>query len=156
MFNRKTKLLSMREILRRYHNTFIDKLVANILDLTRHIDIAQDNPSFTRPNQMGQPVSVQNLIKENIKGVDNVKEYLGNIDYLLTLSDNELLHHAETLKDADVPEVPEPKPEPKEKYKVIKGVEYPKGTVRKVGDVLELEEKEATDFAPGLIEKVKA
>ncbi len=40
------------------------------------------------------------------------------------------------------------------KYKVLKGVEYPKGTVHKVDSVLELTETQAEKFGEGIIEKV--
>jgi len=154
MFNRKTKLVSMREMLRRYHNTFIEKLLGQILDLKRHIDIVEVDPKFTRKNQIGQPVPVQALIAENKKGLDNIKEYLKNIKELLTLSDDELLARAEDLKEFDIPPIPEPpKPKPKERYEVIKGVEYPRGVPHKIGSILELTKDEADKFAEGLIKK---
>ena len=43
----------------------------------------------------------------------------------------------------------------KAQYKVLKGLEYPRGTVHKVDDVLELSDEEATKFGDGLIEKVE-
>ena len=154
MFDRKTKLVSMREMLRRYHNTFIEKLLGNILDLKRHIDIVEQDPTFTRPNKMGQPVPVQGLIAENKNNINNVQEYLYNIKELLSLSDSGLLARADELKAFDIPPIPEPPiPEPKEKYEVIKGLEYPRRVAHKVGVILELTKKEAAGFKKGLIKK---
>lgn len=40
-------------------------------------------------------------------------------------------------------------------YRVLKGVEYPRGTVHKVGDVLNLTSEQAGLFAEGLVERVE-
>ena len=40
-------------------------------------------------------------------------------------------------------------------YKVLKNVEYPRGTVHKVGAILELTAEEVDKFAEGLIEKIE-
>lgn len=39
-------------------------------------------------------------------------------------------------------------------YKVLQGVEFPRGTAHEVGAVIQLTEEEAAGFAEGLIEKV--
>lgn len=44
----------------------------------------------------------------------------------------------------------------KSEYRVLRGIEYPKGTVHKVGDVLMLTSEQAGLFAEGLIEPVGA
>ena len=41
------------------------------------------------------------------------------------------------------------------KYKVLEGLEYPKGTPHKEGDILKLTEEQAGEFEEGLIELVK-
>jgi len=43
----------------------------------------------------------------------------------------------------------------KSEYTVIKGVEFPRGTVHEAGSVIELTEAAAASFADGLIEKVE-
>ena len=40
-------------------------------------------------------------------------------------------------------------------YQVLKGLEYPKGTVYKVDDLIELTDKQAGKFKKGLIEKAE-
>ena len=40
-------------------------------------------------------------------------------------------------------------------YQVLKGLEYPKGTVHKVDDLIELTDKQASKFKKGLIEKAE-
>lgn len=44
---------------------------------------------------------------------------------------------------------------PREAYKVLQGVEFPRGTAHEAGAVLQLTADEAATFAPGLIEKVE-
>lgn len=44
----------------------------------------------------------------------------------------------------------------KGQYKVLKGVEFPKGTPHEEGTVLELSDEEASGFAEGLIEKIES
>lgn len=46
--------------------------------------------------------------------------------------------------------------EKKLEYKVLKGLEFPRGTVHKVDEVLELTDEEASKFAKGLIKKVES
>lgn len=41
-------------------------------------------------------------------------------------------------------------------YKVLQGLEYPRGTVHEVGAILSLTSAQAKKFADGLIEKVEA
>jgi len=48
------------------------------------------------------------------------------------------------------------KDETKSAFKVLEGVEYPAGTAHEIGAVIELTEKEASEFAEGLIEKVES
>lgn len=45
---------------------------------------------------------------------------------------------------------------PKSQYKVLQGLEHPKGTAHEVDAILELTDEEASEFAEGLIEKVEA
>lgn len=44
----------------------------------------------------------------------------------------------------------------KNEYKVLKGVEFPKGTPHKEGDIIKLTDKEAESFVEGLIKKNEA
>ena len=43
----------------------------------------------------------------------------------------------------------------KSEYKILKGLEYPKGTVHNIDDVIELTDEQAGKFAEGLIEKTE-
>ena len=43
----------------------------------------------------------------------------------------------------------------KSEYKILKGLEYPKGTVHNIDDVIELTDEQASKFADGLIEKIE-
>lgn len=155
MFNKKNKPLTMRDMLISYHNNFTEKLMAHTLDLKRHIDIVKENPDFTRPNpggpMGGPPIPIQELIRQNKEGIDNNREYLKNIDYLLSIDDEELLEDVVNRYKTFDP----PMPAPKMPFKVLKDVEYPRGTVHKKNAVLQLNEKQAGGFAKGLIEKVE-
>ena len=52
-------------------------------------------------------------------------------------------------------EVKDDTPE-KSEYKILKGLEYPKGTVHNIDDVVELTDEQASKFKKGLIEKIEA
>ena len=43
----------------------------------------------------------------------------------------------------------------KSEYKILKGLEYPRGTVHNIDDVIELTDEQASKFAEGLIEKTE-
>ena len=43
----------------------------------------------------------------------------------------------------------------KSEYKILKGLEYPKGTVHNIDDVIELTDEQASKFKEGLIEKTE-
>lgn len=53
-----------------------------------------------------------------------------------------------------LPEDEKEQTEVKTKYKVLKGVEFPRGTVHKVGEVIELTEEQSAKFTDGLIERL--
>jgi len=43
----------------------------------------------------------------------------------------------------------------KSEYKVLKGLEYPRGTVHNIDDVIELTDEQASKFSEGLIEEIE-
>ena len=43
----------------------------------------------------------------------------------------------------------------KSEYKILKGLEYPRGTVHNIDDVIELTDEQASKFADGLIERIE-
>ena len=75
--------LELKDIATKYRNIFLDKLIANVLDLNRHEEIKKVDPKFTRPNQMGQPVSVNDIIKGHKEGIMSAKSYLDYLDKVI-------------------------------------------------------------------------
>jgi len=56
---------------------------------------------------------------------------------------------------AGTQDAPDTAAEARAEYKVLTGVEYPRGTAHEAGKILSLTDQEAGEFAPGLIEKVE-
>lgn len=84
----KKEKITMLEALTEQYNNFIAKLIANTLDLQRHIDIASVEPDYKRSDQMGRMMSVNDMIESYKKGVQNSQHYLKIISDLLTAKDD--------------------------------------------------------------------
>ena len=84
----KIEKISLHDALVEQQVNFVKKLIGNALDLKRHIDIASVEPSYTRPDQMGRPIAVKEMIESYKKGIENCKHYLKIINDLLSAKDD--------------------------------------------------------------------
>ena len=100
-------------------------------------------------------VEIENDIEEDEKispqpAVNNVKRENERTDGKVEIEPGKIEkpQPGDEIKKDDIPE--------KSEYKILKGLEYPKGTVHNIDDVVELTDEQASKFKKGLIEKIEA
>ena len=127
-------------------------------------NIKHDGKSYVKGDKISlADEQAELLLKDGI--IVNLKTDIEDEEEVVQPAVNEVSREKnETTGEATVKPGEEIKPDPEEdetpevvkaQYKVLKGLEYPKGTVHKIDDVLELSDEEATKFGEGLIEKVE-
>ena len=99
-------------------------------------------------------VEIDNDVEEDEKispqpAVNNVKRENERTDGKVEIEPGKIEkpQPGDEIKKDDIPE--------KSEYKILKGLEYPKGTVHNIDDVIELTDEQASKFAEGLIEKTE-
>ena len=77
------KELSTLEILTYYLNMFKNKVVSNLIDVQHYEYIKSVNPEYKTVNQMGAPVTVDQLLENNKNGVIYARENVARVEALI-------------------------------------------------------------------------
>lgn len=77
------RVLTPKEVLTYYLNKFTDKLLGHVIDLEHYSYIKSINPGYATVNQMGQQVTVDQLIENCRNGIMYARENKARVERLL-------------------------------------------------------------------------